>query len=67
VIRVGGGQVQPMVVANKTANTVTVRATTNVMNIIERIVDSNDNPRAEVLVDVQILEVNRTGRSGISP
>jgi general secretion pathway protein D len=60
IIRVGGGQVQPMVVANKTANTVTVRATTNVMAIIERIVESNDNPRAEVVVDVQILEVNRS-------
>ena len=60
VIRVGGGQVQPMVVANKTANTITVRATTNVMAIIERIVEQNDNPRAEVVVDVQILEVNRS-------
>ena len=60
IIRVGGGQVQPMVVANKTANTVTVRATTNVMSIIERIVEQNDNPRAEVVVDVQILEVNRS-------
>jgi len=60
IIRVGGGQVQPMVVANKTANTVTVRATTNVMAIIERIVEQNDNPRAEVVVDVQILEVNRS-------
>ncbi len=59
VIRVGGGQVQPMVVANKTSNTLTVRATTNVMAIIERIVESNDNPRAEVLIDVQILEVNK--------
>jgi type II secretory pathway component GspD/PulD (secretin) len=60
IIRVGGGQVQPMVVANKTANTVTVRATTNVMAIIERIVEQNDNPHAEVIVDVQILEVNRS-------
>jgi type II secretory pathway component GspD/PulD (secretin) len=59
IIRVGGGQVQPMVVANKTANTLTVRATTNVMAIIERLVDTNDNPRPEVLVDVQILEVSR--------
>jgi type II secretory pathway component GspD/PulD (secretin) len=60
IIRVGGGQVQPMVVANKTANTVTVRATTNVMAIIERIVEQNDNPHAEIVVDVQILEVNRS-------
>jgi len=60
VIRVGGGQVAPMVAANKTANTITVRATTNVMAIIERLVDVNDNPRAEILVDVQILEVNKS-------
>jgi Flp pilus assembly secretin CpaC len=60
VIRVGGGQVAPMVAANKTANTITVRATTNVMAIIERLIDVNDNPRAEIMVDVQILEVNKT-------
>jgi len=60
VIRVGGGQVAPMVAANKTANTITVRATTNVMAIIERLVDVNDNPRAEIMVDVQILEVNKS-------
>ena len=60
IIRVGGGQVQPMVVGNKTANTITVRATTNVMAIIERLVEQNDSPRAEVVVDVQILEVNRS-------
>ncbi len=60
VIRVGGGQAQPMVAANKTANTITIRATTNIAAIIERIIDANDNPRAEILVDVQILEVNRS-------
>ena len=60
VIRVGGGQVQPMVAANKTANTITIRATTAVAAVIERIIESNDNPRAEIVVDVQILEVNRT-------
>jgi len=59
VIRVGGGQVAPSVAANKTANTLTVRATTNVMAIIERLVEVNDNPRAEIMVDVQILEVSR--------
>jgi type II secretory pathway component GspD/PulD (secretin) len=45
--------------ANKTANTITVRATAPVVDIIERIIRSNDKPRAEVLIDVQILEVNR--------
>ena len=60
VIRVGGGQVQPMVAANKTANTITIRATTAVASVIEKIIEANDNPRAEVVVDVQILEVNRS-------
>jgi general secretion pathway protein D len=60
VIRVGGGQVQPMVAANKTANTITIRATTAVAAVIEKIIEANDNPRAEIVVDVQILEVNRT-------
>ena len=60
VIRVGGGQVAPQVTANKTANTITIRATAAVADIIEKIVESNDNPRAEIVVDVQILEVNRT-------
>ena len=59
VIRVGGGQVAPSISPNKTANTIVVRATTAVMAIIERLIDVNDNPRAEVLVDVQILEVNK--------
>ena len=29
------------------------------MEIIERIIEANDKPRAEVMVDVQILEVSR--------
>jgi general secretion pathway protein D len=59
VIRVPGGQTQPTVAANKTANTITVRATTNVAAIVERLVEANDNPRAEIVADVQILEVSR--------
>jgi general secretion pathway protein D len=61
VIRVGGGQVAPSVVANKTANTITVRATTNVMAIIERLVEVNDNPRAEILVDVRFSRSTSRG------
>ena len=51
--------VQPQVLPNKTANTITVRATAAVVEIIERIIRANDKPRAEVVIDVQILEVNR--------
>ena len=48
-----------MIMPNKTANTITVRATAPVMDIIERLIRANDKPRAEVVLDVEILEVNR--------
>jgi len=59
VIRVPQMPVTPSIIPNKTANTITIRATTSVADVIERIIRSNDKPRAEVVVDVQILEVNR--------
>ncbi len=59
VIRVAGMAIQPTIFANKTANTITVRATASVVQIVERIIQANDKPRAEVSVDVQILEVSR--------
>ena len=60
VIRIPAIAVQPVLAANKTANTITVRGTTNVVAIIEKMILSNDNPPAEVVIDVEILEVNRT-------
>ena len=59
IMRVPQMPVAPVIMANKTANTITVRATAQVADIIERIIRSNDKPRAEVVIDVQILEVNR--------
>ena len=59
LMRVAGMAIQPTMVANKTANTLTVRATTPVVDIIEKLIEANDKPRAEVSVDVQILEVSR--------
>ena len=59
VLRVAGMPIQPQIVPNKTANTITIRATNAVVEIAERIIESNDKPRAEVMVDVQILEVSR--------
>jgi general secretion pathway protein D len=60
VIRpIGGQQLAPVISANKTASVINVRATTAMMAIIERMIESNDKPRAEIIVDVQILEVNR--------
>ena len=51
--------VQPQFVANAAANTITVRATAPVVGIIEQVIVSNDKPRAEIIIDVEILEVNR--------
>lgn len=59
IIRIAGTAIQPQFVANKTTNTLTVRASTGLMPIIERMLDGNDKPRAEVIIDVQILEVSR--------
>lgn len=59
LIRVAGMAIQPQIVPNKTANTITIRATAPVVQIAEKIIETNDRPRAEVSVDVQILEVSR--------
>src|SRR5689334_7472039 len=59
IIRVPAMAVQPMISPNKTNNTITIRATTAVAAIIEKMIESNDKPRAEIVIDVQILEVSR--------
>lgn len=59
VMRITGVPIQPFVSANKTTNTITVRGTPNVVNILEKVIQANDRPRAEVIIDVEILEVNR--------
>jgi len=58
VLRFPGGVV-PFVSPSPTTNTITVRATAPVANIMERIIEANDKPPAEIVVDVEILEVNR--------
>lgn len=59
MLRVAGMAIQPQIVPNKTANTITIRATAAVVAVAERIIEANDKPRAEVSVNVQILEVSR--------
>ena len=59
VVRAPTLAVQPQIVPNTTSNTITVRATTPVAAVIEQVIAANDKPRAEVVVDVEILEVNR--------
>jgi type II secretory pathway component GspD/PulD (secretin) len=54
-----GIAVQPAIAPNKTANSITIRATAPVVAIFERIIQQNDKPRAEIVVDIEIMEVNR--------
>ncbi|HVH27296.1 MAG TPA: secretin N-terminal domain-containing protein [Vicinamibacterales bacterium] len=59
LIRIPGIAIQPMIAVNKTTNTITVRSTAPIMEILEKIIAQNDKPRAEIVVDVEILEVDR--------
>ncbi len=52
--------IQPVFSANKANNTVTARGTVAMLQIAERVIEANDRPRAEIVVDLEILEVNRT-------
>ena len=59
IVRIQGIAITPVVSINKTANTITVRGTPNIVNILEKVIQANDRPRAEVIVDIELLEVNR--------
>lgn len=48
------------VMENTELNTVTIRDTPEVVRVAERIVSANDKPGGEVLLDVEVLEVNRS-------
>jgi general secretion pathway protein D len=54
-----GPAVRPVITQNKSTNAIVARATAPVMAVIDSLIRSADKPRAEVLVDVQILEVSR--------
>jgi general secretion pathway protein D len=59
IIRLPGIPIQPVIQFNKTANTIVVRGTSAVVDIIEKIITQNDKPRAEIVFDIEILEVDR--------
>ncbi len=54
-----GVTIPPVIVPNKTNNTITVRATQPVIDVIQALVLANDKPRAEITLDLEILEVDR--------
>ena len=60
IIRLPGIPVQPAIAPNRASNTLTVRGTTAVVQILEKIIEQNDKPRAEIVVDIEILEVDRS-------
>lgn len=51
--------VPPRFSANPAANTITVRATAPVLQVIENFIKANDRPLPEVLIEAEILEVDR--------
>lgn len=53
------GGSRPQITQNKNTNALTVRATMPVLQVFEQIIRANDKPKAEVLIDVEILEVDR--------
>ena len=55
-----GSTTRPAIQQNKSANSLTMRGSASLVAIVERIIENNDKPRAEVVIDVEILEVNRT-------
>src|SRR5262249_4276547 len=54
-----GGAAQIVAIPSKGANTITVRGPAAIVSIIEKIIQANDKPKAEIVIDVEILEVSR--------
>jgi general secretion pathway protein D len=54
-----GAATRPVIQPQKAANALVVKATAPVLQIIADVIRSIDKPRAEVIIDIQILEVDR--------
>ena len=52
--------IRPIVTQHKGLSAINVRASAPMMGLIKNIIDTADKPKAEILVDVTILEVSRT-------
>ena len=57
--RPAGLAIVPAIAPNKAQNSITIRATAPVVAIMEKLIQQNDKPRAEIVVDVEIMEVSR--------
>ncbi|HET9833173.1 MAG TPA: secretin N-terminal domain-containing protein, partial [Vicinamibacterales bacterium] len=54
-----GIAIQPAIAPNKAQNSITIRGTAPVVQIFEKLIQQNDKPRSEIVVDVEIMEVSR--------
>jgi general secretion pathway protein D len=50
----------PTIIADKTLNWITIRDTPQVVELAERLIKVWDKPKAEVLIDLEIMEVSRS-------
>ncbi|MGB5080898.1 MAG: secretin N-terminal domain-containing protein [Burkholderiales bacterium] len=48
------------IIINEQLNTITIRDTEDVIRLVQRIIENNDRKPAEMVLDVEILEVNRS-------
>ncbi len=48
------------IVQNTQLNAITIRDTPNIVAIAEKIIESNDKAKAELLIDVELMEISRT-------
>jgi general secretion pathway protein D len=53
------GGARPQIQPNKNTNALTIRGTLPVLKVFEQVIRANDKPKAEVMIDVEILEVSR--------
>ena len=53
-----GTAVTPRFIKNTSANSIGVRATAPVLQLVEQIIRANDRPKPEVMVEAEILEVD---------
>src|SRR5688572_11385310 len=55
-----GVTIPPVILPNKANNSILIRATEPVLAVLRELVLANDKPRAEITIDVEILEVSRS-------
>lgn len=50
---------------NEDSNSIVVRDTEDIIGVVEKILDANDMPEAEVILDVEVMEVSDTNKENL--